>query len=157
MATSKPRITVTLDPHLHSLLASISDSSGQPMSGIVNEFLSASTPVLEKMANTFTALRSMRADQKAAVLAALDEGQDAMGSLVAQSLDQYDLFMTKATHSGGSSAPLAHDAPQKAGPPITNRGGTNPTTKPRKLNPSKALEPVSKSEKKSKNSKVSRG
>lgn len=157
MSTSKPRITVTLDPHLHSVLASISASSGQPMSGIVNEFLGASLPVLEKMANTFVALRNMKKEQKAAVLAALDQGQEALGSLVSQSVDQYDLFMGKVTDAVGGSAHPAHTAPQHTGTPLTNRGGTTPIEKHPKPKPSKASKPVEPVRKISKKTKVSRG
>lgn len=39
MATDKPRITITLDPHVYATLKRMSELGGQPMSTIISELL----------------------------------------------------------------------------------------------------------------------
>ena len=53
MATSKPRITITLNHRQYEVLKAISDCSNQPMSAFISELLEESLPVLERMAESF--------------------------------------------------------------------------------------------------------
>ena len=53
MATTKPRITITLNDTSYAVLKAISECSGQPMSTFVTEMLDSARPTLERMAATF--------------------------------------------------------------------------------------------------------
>ena len=73
MATTKPRITVTLTHRQHELLKAISDATGSSMSAYVSDLLESCEPVLERMATTMQKLRQLNTQRKASVVAALDE------------------------------------------------------------------------------------
>ncbi len=78
MATTKPRITITITHRQHELLKAISEATGASMSANVSELLETCEPVLERIANTMQKLQSINAQRKASVAAALDEAQSAL-------------------------------------------------------------------------------
>ena len=95
MATTKPRITITLSKRQHEVLSSISDSSGQAMSTLIVEVLELSMPVFERMAATFQQLKRQTDVQRARVAEAMDEAQKALDPIAQSALDQFDLFLAK--------------------------------------------------------------
>lgn len=82
MATTKPRITITLTDRQYSVLRKMSDSSGQPMSGFITDLIESALPTMEKMSGTFQQIRSFQDDRKTKVLAAMDEAQAAFEPLI---------------------------------------------------------------------------
>jgi len=144
MATTKPRITVTLSQRQHDVLRSISDNSGQSMSTFVNELLEQSLPVLERMAETFRKIKAAQDEQKKRIFEELDQAQAEVEPVLDQVLGQFDLFMTKIEKAAGAAAT---DARERAGvaasaahpTPVTNRGVTPSPGKGRKSTPREAL------------------
>ena len=53
MATTKPRITLTLPQRHYDLYRAISDMTHQPMSAFIVELLESAFPTIERMAVTF--------------------------------------------------------------------------------------------------------
>jgi uncharacterized protein (DUF1778 family) len=151
MATSKPRITVTLTQRQHDVLKSISDNSGQSMSAFVNELLAQSMPVLERMAESFRKIKEARDEQKKRIVEELDQAQATMEPILGQVLGQFDLFMARL--EGATGAAVTDAAAGRAGAvasearqtPATNRGVTTTPTHPPKPAPRKALRAVSAS------------
>jgi predicted DNA-binding protein len=152
MATTKPRITITLEPRVYELLRSISENSHQPMSAFVGELLSESIPVLERMAVTFQQIVQVKDQQLQQIASAADDAQRSLEPVLQQVLGQYDIFMADAglsgavtvTENGSGSAGVVVGATSDARPgattsrPRTNRGATNSTPKARKPNTGKA-------------------
>jgi len=126
MATTKPRITITLTDRQHEVLKSISDSSGQSMSSVVSEVLEPSMPVLERMAATFQHLKRAKDADKARVVRAMEDAQDVFEPLANQASDQLDLFLKSLEASYPINAePIAvKAAPGRPKTPPTNRGVT---------------------------------
>lgn len=149
MATTKPRITVTLSHRQHDVLKSISDNSGQSMSTFVSELLEQSLPVLERMAETFRKIKAAQDEQKKRIVEELDQAQAEVEPVLDQVLGQFDLFMTKiegaagaaltdaATGGAGGAASAAHATP------VTNRGVTPSPSIPPKRPRRKASEAIS--------------
>lgn len=128
MATTKPRITVTLNQDQYQVLQTISAASGQSMSGVLVEFIQAALPTFERMAATFVRAKQAVQVDRARVTQALDEAQAALEPLALAAIDQFDLF---ANALDGAIAPAASPrAAQAAAPdrgrkaPLTNRGDT---------------------------------
>lgn len=69
MATSKPRITVTLTKRQHDVLKVISECGGNSMSAFIQEMLELSLPTLERMAATFQKLKASQDIERARVVA----------------------------------------------------------------------------------------
>jgi len=136
MATTKPRITVTLTKRQHEVLKVISDCGGQPMSAFISEMLEMSLPTLERMAATFQKIKRAQDGQRAQIVEALDEAQSVLEPIALGVVGQFDLFLGKVeTAAGvpGDTARAGADGERRTDPaPLTNRGVTpNPAKQPK--------------------------
>lgn len=141
MATTKPRITITLTEHQHDVLKSISAASGSSMSSLAGELIEVSLPALERMANTFQKLRNAHTIERAKMVEAMEESLAVLEPIAAAAVDQFDLFLGVIDDAAGGAADgstATADAPHAATfAPATNRGATNPKAKPRKPRPAR--------------------
>lgn len=136
MATTKPRITVTLTNRQYEVLKSISNSGGTPMSTLLGELIEASLPTLERMANTFQRLKQAQTIERAKMIEALDDAHAALEPIASSAIDQFDLFLGRieeatagAPHGNGETRAATAGA---ALTPLTNRGATTTKQKTRK-------------------------
>lgn len=95
MATNKPRITITLDQDIYDLLKSISSISGQPMSGIVSEFLDGARPVFKSMSDTFVKIKEAKDFEKKAFIDALEDSEKVLSPIAIQALGVFDSSLKK--------------------------------------------------------------
>lgn len=139
MATTKPRITITLTERQHAVLRSLSKSSGQSMSAYVVEFLDIALPTLERMAATMQAVASARESDIQRVRDQLDEAQRVFEPLAMAALAQADMFLGRVEQaaSEGAAATPPHAAAGRS-IPRTNRGVTPTPAKPFKPKPGAA-------------------
>lgn len=143
MATTKPRITVTLTQRQYDVLRVISDCGGQSMSAFISDMLEQALPVLERMAESFRKIKAAQDEQKKRIVEELDQAQAEVEPVLEQVLGQFDLFMTKIEQAAGAAAT---DALERTGAaaaaahstPVTNRGVTPSQVKGRKSAPGKA-------------------
>ena len=147
MATTKPRITITLNHRQYEVLKAISDCSNQPMSAFISELLEESLPVLERMAESFRKIKAAQDEQKKRIADELEQAQAGVEPILEQVLGQFDLFMTRveaAAGAGGEGMRKRPPAPVSAAArtPVTNRGVTPTPTKTRKAPTGKASKPV---------------
>lgn len=145
MPTIKPRVMVTLEKRQFEVLSAICAGTGQPMSGILREFVDQAMPVLERMAVTFSKLRNLRDQEKANLVESLESAQAAFEPIAQEAVGQFDLFLAKvergrgmggSTRSGGPSRPAA-----KVRTPRTNRGVTPHPKKPARSSTGAASQP----------------
>lgn len=143
MATTKPRITITLTERQHAVLRSLSKSSGQSMSAYVVEFLELALPTLERMAATMQAVASARESDIQRVRDQLDEAQRVFEPLAMAVVAQADMFLGRVEEAaqagpetGARPAP-GQTAKRRQSPP-TNRGVTPTPAKPSKPKPGAA-------------------
>ena len=132
MATTKPRITITLSTRQHEVLKSISECSGQPMSGFLNELLDLSLPTLERMAATFQKIKTAQDAQRQKIIAELDVAQTAMEPIV-QSMTGNSTCLWQGSSRRRWARPYLPQAgrthlPPHRGPPLLT-GGTHPGRK----------------------------
>lgn len=128
MATTKPRITVTLTERQHEVLKTISDCGGQSMSSLLGELIEVSLPTFERMANTFKKLQQAQHKERARMVEAMDEAQAALEPIAQAAVDQFDLFCGRidveldaaASYPRGEGAVAAG----YTSAPSTNRGAT---------------------------------
>lgn len=141
MATTKPRITVTLTQRQHDVLRVISDCGGQPMSAFISDMLEQALPVLERMAESFRKIKAAQDEQKKRIVEELDQAQAEVEPVLEQVLGQFDLFMTKVEQAAGAAASGARERAGAAAAaahstPVTNRGVTpspsHPPKRPRR-------------------------
>ena len=148
MATTKPRITVTLTHRQYDVLRVISECGGQPMSAFISELLEQSLPVLERMGESFRKIKAAQDEQKKRIVEELDQAQAEVEPVLELVLGQFDLFMTRveaAAGAGGEGMRKRPPAPVSAAArtPVTNRGVTPSPSHPPKRPRRKASEAIS--------------
>lgn len=152
MATSKPRITITLTDRQYQVLKSISDNSGQTMSGLVSGVVDTSMAMLVRMAATFQQMRKSEDAERARLEASMSDVQDAFEPLMMAAVAQQDLFLQHMIDEAEDKA--VEDVERKAAlsmlvapyNPRTNRGVTPLRGKQLQASSGKALKPVLKKE-----------
>ena len=137
MATTKPRITVTLSQRQHDILRDISECGGQSMSAFISEILEQSLPVLERMAESFRKIKAAQDEHKKRISDDLDQAQAEIEPVLDQVLGQFDLFMTRLEKAAGAGAEQRPaDGAAASQTPVTNRGVTpspsHPPKRPRR-------------------------
>lgn len=95
MSTTKPRITVTLEPRQHELLKQISSAGGDSMSKLVSELLVTVEPTLERMALMLQRLRKVKRDEHEEVRRVLGEVHNGLESLMEATISQVDMFVDR--------------------------------------------------------------
>lgn len=92
MATTKPRITISLDPKQHALLSRVATQQNKTMSIVIGELLQAVAPSFERMC----VLKEQAAKSNDVVLGGLSRSvqraQDVMEDLLGPSIPQLNLF-----------------------------------------------------------------
>lgn len=136
MATTNPRITITISHNQHRILKAMSEFSGKSMSSVVAEFLDEVEPVLERMALSFRRLKEAGDMQRQRIKTSLDDVQSTLEPMLAEIQGQTDLFFGQIERAAG--VPEANDSiapgtpPRKRKSPPTNRGVTpHPASKPK--------------------------
>lgn len=129
MATTKPRITITLEPAQHDVLQRLAALQRAPMSRIVSDLLNEVTPTLEKLLITLEAASRAHQDVKANIRRTAEEAEAELQPLAAAALSQLDLFvqaisgMVPKADVGGGADPATATA-DDAGPRPVITGAT---------------------------------
>lgn len=127
MATTKPRITITLTHRQYDLVKSLSESSGQSMSVFITEYLELAEPVLEQMCVAYQKIKQADSVRKQELKRNIEAAERSMRPLVESVNAQVDFFFNTVDcipASGDAAAGNAHAARDAAVTPSTNRGVT---------------------------------
>jgi hypothetical protein len=135
MATTRPRITITLTDRQHAVLRSLSSSGGQSMSSYVVEFLELALPTLERVAATLQALASARETDIQRVRGQIEEAQRVFEPLAMAVVSQGDMFLGRVEQAVSGTARAPHATAAGSSSPRTNRGVTPTPAKPSKPKP----------------------
>lgn len=136
MATTKPRITVTLTKRQYEVIGTIAKLGGGSMSAFIGEMLESALPTLERMAVTFQKVKQAQDQERGRFLASMDRAQAAIEPVVMEAVGQFDLFLGEIERAAGgdpdgSGATPASPSAATETPP-TNRGATPKRAKPTK-------------------------
>ena len=75
MATSKPRITVTLGQDVYDTIKGLSEAQGCTMSGLISEFLSMVNPVQQRVLRAVKKAQALDVESKAGMVASLEASE----------------------------------------------------------------------------------
>lgn len=76
MATSRPRLTITLTDQVHDTLGKLADLQGRSMSSIVLEHLEFIDPINQKILSAMVRARRLQEDSKADLMQDLTSAQE---------------------------------------------------------------------------------
>ncbi len=96
MATSRPRITVTLTDNTHALLKDLSALSGKSMSFLISDLVDGIIPQLSRTIEVMKAAKDAPEEIRQKLIEQYEQSEQKM--LEAQSIveDQFDLFEAMA-------------------------------------------------------------
>lgn len=90
MATTKPRITITLQQDVYDTIKALSDAQGITMSGLVSEFLTMINPVQKKVLEAVKKAQLLDVESKAEMVANLEAGEAQLTEMLGPLLDLMD-------------------------------------------------------------------
>lgn len=118
MATTKPRITITLEPRQYEVLRAIRDGSGFDMSTIIRDLISASEPVLVQTAIALQKVKTATDAQKVEMAKVIEASQAKYEPILAAGLDQLDMFFGQVggvMGKAGMTSPACKDGEGRTG------------------------------------------
>lgn len=137
MSTSKPRITVTLEPHAYEVLSRLSAVGGDSMSALVAQFVTVSLPSLERLVVVLERAASAPEEARAGLAAAVERAERTLLPALMKAQDMGDLFLSEVDYATttraalpapaqrGRAASLA-PAPVPKDPRLVTRGSGGP-------------------------------
>lgn len=93
MATTKPRITITLEPHTHEVLSRLSRVGGDSMSQLVVGLLDLAVPSFERLVVVLERAQSAGDEVKAGLASSLQRAERDLLPAMVQALGQGDMFL----------------------------------------------------------------
>jgi len=125
MATTKPRVTVTLERRTYECLSRLSAVGGDSMSSIISEFIEISLPSMERLVVVLERAKAAPEETRAGIAAAVDRAERDMLPAMMEALNQNDLFLADI-ESAASPSPRAAQRRAKAGgaPPLAKRSAS---------------------------------
>lgn len=96
MATTKPRITITLEPHRHELLRRVASARGVTMSSVVAELVETVAEPLERMCVVVEAANRAPGEVEAGLRQAMTAVDRNFRHHAAKAIEQHDLFLDLA-------------------------------------------------------------
>lgn len=119
MATTKPRINVTLEQHRYELFKRVAALQGVSMSALVAELLEMVAEPMERVCVVLEAAAKAPGELKEGLRAAVDRAEATLIPSAVKALDQFDLFLGDCDAAIDASAKAAVPDPR----PVT-RGST---------------------------------
>lgn len=149
MATTKPRVNVTLEPHRYELLKRLAALQGVSMSYLISDLLDTVAEPLERVCVVLEAASKAPQNVKEGLRTALDKAEREFLPRAAEVMDQADLFFAVATErlteggagdGAGRAAPATGTGTAPDPRPVTR--GSTPLRKPKESSPGKSPKPL---------------
>ena len=111
MSTNKPRITLSLEPHVYEVLRRLSAAGGHSMSAIVTGFLDVALPPMERMVVVMEAAKAAPLQTEDEVRSMVLRAEAKLLPTLERLIDQSDLFLGeeltrhRSRAGGGVAAP----------------------------------------------------
>lgn len=146
MATLKPRVAVTLEPHRYDMLKRLASLQGVSMSHLLADLVETVAEPLERVVVVLEAAKRAPDQVKDGLRAAVLKSEAEVLPMATKALSQLDMFLAEAAAAVGGDGRRSRAAPSSvADPRPVTRGSTPPSPppspavkKPRKASSSKA-------------------
>jgi|SRR5690554_3489791 len=133
MATTKPRLTITLEPHTHTVITELARLQGRSKAKIITELLDSVVPVLERTCYVLQLAQSATLTVTDDLKASMERSEATLREMFADALGQMDIFadqLSESTSEGadegiGEERSSRHDVAEPGTlPPHSNTGVT---------------------------------
>jgi hypothetical protein len=119
MATSKPRITVTLDQDVYETIKGLSEAQGCTMSGLVSEFLTMINPVQQRVLQAVQKAKALDTESKADMVASLEASEAQLTKMLGPLMDLFDQIadgQPPHSNTGVTNTNPSDDSPKETAP-----------------------------------------
>lgn len=111
MATQKPRITITLEPHVYEVLTRLSELQGSPRARIVSDLLDSVVPVFERTCYVLQMAERATDGVNDDIRESLERSEAKLQAMMNDAMGQFDIF----TEGLSDASTSADDTERKAG------------------------------------------
>ncbi len=161
MATTKPRLTITLEPHTHLVISTLAELQGHSKSKVITDLLDAVVPVRERTARVIQMAQTAQTTVTDDMRKSLEESEQKLSVLLNDAMGEMGM-LEQLVSADESSAKVGADTGAESRsdlsqPPYSNRGvRSKPTPKPdQKTKPKKPAKSKSSDTKPAKTKNVS--
>lgn len=123
MPTSKPRLTITLDPHAYEVLSRLSAASGQSMSSVVVDILGVAIPSLERVVVVLERASTAPREVLDGVAAAVERAERDYLPTIMQAAAVTDLFIGEVSRAISDDVD-GRDSGRPPAAPVAHQGAT---------------------------------
>lgn len=132
MATTKPRITITLEPEVYDLFKGLSEAQGRPMARIISELLTEVSPPLQRTLSLLMAAKQAPKQVLEQLAANFEMAERDVKGMFGESMVQLDALLgdlQRGLETGDLGGhPTKEDARENPSrPPSCNTGVTTGT------------------------------
>lgn len=129
MATQKPRLTVTLEPHTYAVLTELAELQGRPKSKVITELLESVTPILERTCYVLKIAQRATSGVNDDIRESMERSEAKLKAMMDEAMGQLDIFaetFSEGADEGiGEGRSNRHDvAEPDTLPPHSNTGVT---------------------------------
>lgn len=139
MPTAKPRITITLEPHVYEVLRRLSAAGGDSMSSVVTDFLGVAVPTLERLVVVLEQANAMPKQARDGIRASVAKAESEMLPALMAAVGQSDMFLGEmarltSPEGGAAGAPEARTGRRPEGStPVPVTRGSGPVRPAKKV------------------------
>jgi len=143
MATDKPRITITLDPHVYEVLSTLSQLQGSPKARIVSELLESVVPVFERTCYVLQMAQKAQSGVNQDIKDSLERSEAKLQAMMNEAMGQFDIFTESLTEPSNGVDESERKAGRAAPPesrskaPLPPHSNTGVTTGDKPKTPNK--------------------
>jgi hypothetical protein len=143
MATKKPRITVTLEPHVYEVLTKLAGLQGGSRSSIISDLMQSVTPIFERTCYVLQLAETANSGMNDDIKASMERSEAKLQEMMADAMGQLDVFsmdIIRASKDGsdGAGGPCAAgDMGTAEDGPLPPHSNTGVTPKPHRKTPKK--------------------
>lgn len=135
MATTKPRLTITLNPHTHLVVSTLAELQGHSKSKVITDLLDAVVPVLERTARVIQMAQTAQTTVTDDMRKSLEESEQKLSVLLNDAMGEMGMLEQLVSGdeeaAGVGPANRGESRSEQSQPPYSNRGvRSKPTPKP---------------------------
>lgn len=130
MATTKPRITITLEPRTYEVVSRMAKAGGESMSAVVTGIVDLAVPSFERAVAIVERAQSAGDEVRAGIKSALDRADRDLMPMLLEAVKQSDMFLAGVGHEaadgGAAPAPRRRRPVAGAAAPKVEEGVSTP-------------------------------
>tara|TARA_R110002072_G_C7914162_1_gene530568 strand:- start:1225 stop:1719 length:495 start_codon:yes stop_codon:yes gene_type:complete len=127
MATTKPRLTITLEPHTHLVISTLAGLQGYSKSKVITDLLDAVVPVLERTARLLQMAETAQTTVTRDMKNSFEESEKKLHTMLNMAMSELVQLEETISKSEDDSSETAHSVADDGSrsetqPPYSNRG-----------------------------------